>query len=227
MNEGKFIITSFALFLTILGTIAILFAIPSGIMQMILVLIFIIAGVSSLKKAHTSPSGWMLTTLTFAAININLLYLGLSAGFTKFLGLMVAAGIIGMLVAVTGVQPSKEAQLRQKLKERSRRDSIMGEVTIQPLKELKEGELLPGAKAAELYDFKTNEMYNSKAPVVNPKYAGKKTQKVQRTGKYVGSLTGKYYYPADSTQAKRIKASNKIWFKTDAEAKKKGYKKYS
>ena len=111
------------------------------------------------------------------------------------------------------------------MKERAKRDAIAEEVTIQPLKELKEGETLPGTKKVELEDYKTNEMYNSKAPVVNPKYSSKKAKKTTPKGKFVGAATGKYYYKADSAQAKRIKPANRVYFKTEADARKKKYKK--
>lgn len=43
-------------------------------------------------------------------------------------------------------------------------------------------------------------------------------------GKFLASKKGKYFYSPDCKQARRIKTSNIIWFKTWDEALKKGYK---
>ena len=106
-------------------------------------------------------------------------------------------------------------------------DSTGDEVTIEPLKELKEGEVLPGTAKVELFDYKTDKMYDSKSPVVNPKYAGKGIKATIKTGQFVASITGKTYHTPECPQAKRIKSSNKTWLKNKEEARKKGYKKHT
>ena len=45
-----------------------------------------------------------------------------------------------------------------------------------------------------------------------------------KPGKYVASKTGSKYHAPKCDWAKRIKKSNQVWFNTEAEAKKKGYK---
>ena len=58
-------------------------------------------------------------------------------------------------------------------------------------------------------------------------HEAKKEVKVSREfkpGKFVASKTGTKYHAPKCDWAKKIKKSNQVWFNTEAEAKKKGYK---
>jgi len=58
-----------------------------------------------------------------------------------------------------------------------------------------------------------------------PGEAENEVTKEFKPGKYVASKTGSKYHIPKCDWAKRIKKSNQVWLDTEAEAKKKGYKK--
>ena len=59
---------------------------------------------------------------------------------------------------------------------------------------------------------------------VPEKVESKEVSKEFKPGKYVASKTGSKYHAPKCDWAKRIKKSNQVWFNTEEEAKKKGYK---
>jgi hypothetical protein len=48
----------------------------------------------------------------------------------------------------------------------------------------------------------------------------------ERKGEYVASKNGKYFYTADMYMATRIKAQNRVWFSSRAEAEARGFEPY-
>jgi len=92
-----------------------------------------------------------------------------------------------------------------------------------------------GPKEEEFEEYEPGTEETAEEPeVVEAKVEGekkaesdKKVKAEHKPGKFIASKTGSVYHAPKCDWANKIKAKNRVWLNSDAEAKKQGYKKHS
>jgi hypothetical protein len=152
----------------------------------------------------------------FGLINTVLLYFFIKSFMVV---LLTAANAFGLVIAINSISAKKPKKPKVIIEE------------LKPEEKKKDEERIISDIKKELEDFKRKkELEEIKREAKTLSRAEREVEKIKKTyapGKFVGSSTSNKYHSPKCDWAKKIKKKNQVWFKTEMEARRKGYSKHS
>jgi len=155
----------------------------------------------------------------FGLVNAIFLYFNIK---TIMLVLLTAANAFGLVIAVNSIET-------RKAKHEKEPKLVVEELKPETRKRDEEKIISDVKKELEEYKRKkeVEEIENEADILAKAEKKIFKIKKIYKPGKFLGSKNSNKYHIPKCEWAKRIKAKQRIWFKTEAEAKKKGYSAHS
>ncbi len=184
---------------------------------MLLFVITIYAFYFNFKYKHMLNSIFFI----FGLLNMLFLYFNIK---TIMLVLLTAANAFGLVIAVNNIKVKKA-------KHREEKEPKLVVEELRPEIRKRDEEKIISEVKKELEEYKKEkeaEEIEKEADLLSK--AEKKISEIKKTykpGKFVGSKNSNKYHTPKCDWARRIKAKQRVWFKTEAEARKKGYSKHS
>ncbi len=165
---------------------------------------------------------YILNTIffVFGLINTIFLYFNIK---TLMLVLLTAANAFGIVISVNSIEVKKAKHIEKEPK------LVVEEIKPEVRKKDEEKIISEVKKELEEYqrEKEVNE-YEKEADLLSK--AEKKLSEIKKRytpGKFIASATSNKYHSPKCDWAKRIKKENRVWFKTEQEARRKGYSKHS
>ena len=138
--------------------------------------------------------------------------------------LLTAANAFGLVISINNIKERKKAKHHEK------EPKLVVEELKPEIRKRDEEKILSEVKK-ELEEYKrkreVDEFQKEADVLARAEKTIKEIKKTYSPGKFVASSTSSKYHTPKCDWAKKIKEKNQIWFKTDAEARRKGYRKHN
>ncbi len=165
---------------------------------------------------------YILNAMFFILGLINTIFLYFNIK-TVMLVLLTAANAFGLVIAINSIKEKKAKHLEKE-------PSVVVEELKPEIRKKDEEKIISEVKK-ELEEYKrkkeVEEIEKEADLLAKAEKKISEVKKIYKPGKFVGSKNSNKYHSPKCDWAKRIKRKQRIWFNSEAEAKKKGYSAHS